>query len=118
VQLDGLFGTLIGDSGNQSREPPVHAPGCGRASSRAGSIIFDHESAPCTDKYHRLRRRRAGSQIASTVPVTGDVNPYGVAVVPASAGRLTAGDVLVSNFNDKADVQGYRRGVDQECLAP
>jgi hypothetical protein len=44
--------------------------------------------------------------IASTVPANGDVNPYGVAVVPASAGRLTAGDILVSNFNDKANVQG------------
>ena len=34
------------------------------------------------------------------------MNPYGVAVVPASGGRLTAGDILVSNFNDKANVQG------------
>jgi hypothetical protein len=34
------------------------------------------------------------------------VNPYGVAVIPASEGRLTAGDILVSNFNDKANVQG------------
>ena len=46
------------------------------------------------------------AQVASTVPANGDVNPYGVAVVPASAGRLTAGDILVSNFNDKANVQG------------
>jgi hypothetical protein len=46
------------------------------------------------------------TQIASTVPANGDVNPYGVAVVPTSGGRLTAGDVLVSNFNDKANVQG------------
>jgi hypothetical protein len=46
------------------------------------------------------------AQVASTVPANGDVNPYGVAVVPASGGRLTAGDVLVSNFNDKANVQG------------
>jgi hypothetical protein len=46
------------------------------------------------------------TKIASTVPANGDVNPYGVAVVPASGGRLTAGDVLVSNFNDKANVQG------------
>ncbi len=45
------------------------------------------------------------TQVASTVPANGDVNPYGVAVVPASA-WLTAGDVLVSNFNDKANVQG------------
>ena len=34
------------------------------------------------------------------------MNPYGVAVVPASAARLTAGDILVSNFNSKANVQG------------
>jgi hypothetical protein len=46
------------------------------------------------------------TQVASTVPGNGDVNPYGVAVVPASGGRLTAGDILVSNFNDKGNVQG------------
>jgi hypothetical protein len=38
--------------------------------------------------------------VASTVPANGDVNPYGVAVVPRSHGRLVAGDVLVSNFNN------------------
>ncbi len=46
------------------------------------------------------------AQVASTVPANGDVNPYGVAVVPVSTGRLTAGNILVSNFNDKANVQG------------
>jgi hypothetical protein len=46
------------------------------------------------------------TQVASTVPGNGDVNPYGVAAVPASGGRLTAGDILVSNFNDKGNVQG------------
>jgi hypothetical protein len=46
------------------------------------------------------------SVIASTVPANGDVNPYGVAVVPRSTGDLVRGDVLVSNFNDKANVQG------------
>jgi len=46
------------------------------------------------------------TQLASTVPANGDVNPYGVAVVPASGGRLRAGDILASNFNDKANVQG------------
>src|SRR5262249_2431483 len=44
--------------------------------------------------------------LASTVPKNGDVNPYGVAVVPTSAGRLTAGDVLVSNFNNHRNLQG------------
>ncbi|MGD0244832.1 MAG: hypothetical protein ABSB59_31515 [Streptosporangiaceae bacterium] len=53
-----------------------------------------------------LSQLHPGTEIASTVPARGDVNPYGVAVVPTSAGRLTAGDTLVSNFNDKANVQG------------
>ena len=45
-------------------------------------------------------------QVGSTVPPNGDVNPYGVAIVQSTAGTLTAGDVLVSNFNDRANVQG------------
>lgn len=46
------------------------------------------------------------SQVASTAPANGDVNPYGVAVVPASVGDLHRGDVLVSNFNDQGNAQG------------
>ena len=45
-------------------------------------------------------------QIASTVPAKGDVNPYGVAVVPKTVGDLVAGDVLVSNFNNSNNLQG------------
>ena len=48
----------------------------------------------------------APAQVASTIPTNGDVNPYGVAVVPASEGTLVKGDTLVSNFNDKGNVQG------------
>jgi len=44
--------------------------------------------------------------VASTVPGNGDVNPYGMAVIPRSTGDLRRGNVLVSNFNDKANVQG------------
>lgn len=53
------------------------------------------------------------AKVASTVPSLakgdpgrGDVNPYGVAVVPTSTGTLVAGNVLVSNFNDSANLQG------------
>ena len=46
------------------------------------------------------------SVIASTVPGNGDVNPYGVFVVPRTTGDLFRGNVLVSNFNNKANVQG------------
>ena len=44
--------------------------------------------------------------IASTVPRNGDVNPYGVAVVPQSNGDLHQGNVLVSNFNNSGNIQG------------
>jgi hypothetical protein len=46
------------------------------------------------------------TQIASTVPPNGDVNPYGVAVVPVTKGMLTAGNILVSNFNASSNFQG------------
>lgn len=46
------------------------------------------------------------SLAGNTVPANGDVNPYGVALVTHSMGRLSRGDVLVSNFNDKANAQG------------
>ena len=44
--------------------------------------------------------------IASTVPSNGDVNPYGLVVVPATVGTLTSGNLLVSNFNNAANLQG------------
>ena len=47
--------------------------------------------------------------IASTIPQNGDVNPYGVAFVPEGfpgGGAISAGDVLVSNFNDNTNTQG------------
>lgn len=47
--------------------------------------------------------------ITSTVPANGDLNPYGVAIVPAgfpTGGALSPGDVLVSNFNNKKNLQG------------
>jgi sugar lactone lactonase YvrE len=45
----------------------------------------------------------------STVPANGDQNPYGVAFVPQGVpgeGKLQAGDVLVSNFNNSDNQQG------------
>jgi hypothetical protein len=44
--------------------------------------------------------------IASTVPKNGDLNPYGVAVVQRSQGRLVKGSILVSNFNNSKNLQG------------
>jgi hypothetical protein len=46
------------------------------------------------------------SIIASTVPANGDINPYGLVVVPATVGNLTEGHLLVSNFNNSQNLQG------------
>ncbi|HLN32939.1 MAG TPA: TIGR03118 family protein [Gemmataceae bacterium] len=49
-------------------------------------------------------------QVVSTIPSTnGDLNPYGVAFVPqgvSSGGKLQAGNILVSNFNDSGNTEG------------
>jgi hypothetical protein len=59
-----------------------------------------HHHSPFINLFHHTRL------IGSTVPGNGDVNPYGVAVVRRSQGRLHRGNVLVSNFNNKANLQG------------
>jgi hypothetical protein len=51
--------------------------------------------------------------IGSTVPGNGDVNPYGVAVVPRSTGNLVEKSVLISNFNNSANLQGTGTTIDQ-----
>jgi hypothetical protein len=40
------------------------------------------------------------SSLGSTVPSNGDLNPYGIVNVSTSAGKLVAGDILISNFNN------------------
>jgi hypothetical protein len=44
--------------------------------------------------------------IASTVPGNGDVNPYGIFVVPRTTGKLVEGNLLISNFNASSNFQG------------
>jgi hypothetical protein len=75
-------------------------------SSSASSTTASAAATPSAQPAAFLGQLHGLTQVASTVPANGDVNPYGVAVVPTSGGRLTAGDILVSNFNDKANVQG------------
>lgn len=44
--------------------------------------------------------------VSSTVPSNGDVNPYGVFRIPRSVGKLVRGNILISNFNNSANLQG------------
>ncbi len=74
------------------------------ALSPAASLAFEH---PFIGQFSTV------SPIGSTVPVlgsgvpgNGDVNPYGIVVVPASAGSLVRDDILISNFNNAENLQG------------
>ena len=44
--------------------------------------------------------------VASVVAPNGDNNPYGIAVVPMTSGTLTAGNILVADFNSVAGTAG------------
>lgn len=70
------------------------------AAAQAGAASGAADRPPFVGPLHTI------TTVASTVPANGDVNPYGVAVVPRSVGRLRAGDVLVSNFNAASNEQG------------
>jgi hypothetical protein len=91
--------------------------GCGgsSSSSRSSSTVGSAPAAPSTTTTSSTTATTATpflsqltkvSTLTSTVPANGDVNPYGLAMVPSSVGKLQAGALLVSDFNDKANNQG------------
>lgn len=82
--------------------------GATAAMAAASVVSAGFTAGPALASAHHsfIGRFTHNSQVASTVPANGDVNPYGVAVVQQSQGMLHRGNVLVSNFNDAANVQG------------
>lgn len=57
--------------------------------------------------------------IGSTVDATnGDSNPYGLAIAPITTGKVTAGDLIVCNFNSNATTNASGQGTTIEDLSP
>ena len=44
--------------------------------------------------------------LTSSIPTSGDENPYSVVVAPVTSGAVRKGDVLFDNFNDRRNLQG------------
>jgi hypothetical protein len=65
----------------------------------AASVLAD-EHGSFLDRFDTV------NLVASTVPANGDQNPYGSVVVPRSVGLLKRGHILISNFNNGANLQG------------
>jgi hypothetical protein len=86
---------------------PTHRPIVGLHSAAEARRNVAFLNAHVKSKSIELAQTTAlSSTVASTVPANGDVNPYGVAVVPHSSGKLVQGAVLVSNFNNKGNMAG------------
>jgi len=88
--------------------------GCG-SSSKSSSSASTSTATPSTAAF--LTPLKSIKTVASTVPANGDVNPYGIVVVPSTTGKLVAGQLLVSNYNDRANAQGTGTTIDQISTA-
>jgi hypothetical protein len=88
-----------GSSSSSSSSTAASAP----ATSSAGNTSSNTTTTAATPFLSQLTKV---STLASTVPANGDVNPYGIVMVPSSVGKLKAGELLVNNYNDKANNQG------------
>ena len=72
----------------------------------AGAIATPSRSAHTSSATPFLASLHAITTVGSTMPSNGDVNPYGLSIVPSTVGSLKAGNYLVSNFNAKSNNQG------------
>lgn len=90
--------------------------GCGSSSSTgsssatnsAASASTPAESAPSPGPF--LAKFTSVSKLGSTEPANGDVNPYGIVIVPSTIGKLKAGQMLISNFNAKESAKENGQG--------
>ena len=71
----------------------------------AGLFAFSSTAARAEQR-GMLELLHKHATLTSTVTDNGDLNPYAVVIAPVSAGRVSAGDVLVDNFNNVANLQG------------
>ena len=89
------------------RESLRNVTRCGLFTAAAALLVTHRASADSDDFAQQILPFQTIT--TSTMPANGDVNPYGVVLVPKTfpaGGSLNPGDVLVSNFNNNQNVQG------------
>ncbi|MDP9025703.1 MAG: hypothetical protein M3N13_10060 [Candidatus Eremiobacteraeota bacterium] len=70
-----------------------------------------------SDPVSVLKALDSQQTIGSTVDAkNGDQNPYGLDIARSTSGKFKTGDLVICNFNDKANVQG--KGTTMEILHP
>lgn len=78
------------------------------STSAAANATTTAESTPSSGPF--LAKFTSASKLGSTEPANGDVNPYGIVLVPTSTGKLKAGQMLISNFNAKESAKETGQG--------
>jgi hypothetical protein len=101
--LAGCGGSGSSSSSSSSSSPPAAAP----------ATASTAPASPATGTPAFIAPLKTARKLTSTVPANGDGNPYGIVMVPSTIGKLHAGELLVSNYNDKANNQGTGTTVDQ-----
>jgi len=103
----GSFTGTVGTSGSQSVAPTatgtvtymLNCTGSGGAGSATSAVVTVNPSI--------LGTLKTITTIGSTLdPIEQGGNPYGLGIAPVTSGLITAGDLIVCNFNDGATNTG------------
>jgi hypothetical protein len=98
-----LVASACSAAGTNQSVPPTYV------GANAGTVL-NQQAQPAVDLTSVLKLLTKQTVIGSTVdPVNGDQNPYGLIYVnakPFGGGVIKKGDLVICNFNDKANVQG------------
>jgi hypothetical protein len=97
-----VLSACAGGGGNMSppSSPTGTMPSMGTQSDASSSIVAQ-DTVSILNQLHNI------DHIGSTVdPNNGDQNPYCLDIAKITAGKITAGDLVVCNFNNAANVQG------------
>ncbi|HVA92009.1 MAG TPA: CHRD domain-containing protein [Chloroflexota bacterium] len=117
MQRDTLQQPTVDQSERASDARPTRRP-VNRKTSLLGSLLLlstlaAGSIAGTAGAAHAARSLFAPTLVGSTKPANGDLNPYGVAIVPRTIGNLVQGNVLVSNFNNAQNLAGTGTTIDQ-----
>ncbi len=92
--------------------------GCSSGSMYNSSMSSNGTTMPAASS-GVLSQLQTSTTIGSTVDTAnGDNNPYGLAIAPTTAGNVTAGDLLVCNFNSNSSTNAVGQGTTIEDLSP
>jgi hypothetical protein len=115
IQLNGIVELFRRAFGSQARLAAGALGACLLLGASAGLASASASGGSSSGAF--LAQFSKVTSLGSTVPSVGDVNPYGIAIVPQSMGLLHAGDLLISNFNGKSNNQGTGTTIDEMTAA-